>query len=130
MARINEYRMLELGSDAGQQPLVISVTALIAATPVVAGAEPTKKASKGYKEWKERDKRVKASKRKTWDSARLVHFGGRVDSAAIHRWQRDRRPLSSPSRNPNTTRRAKVTAKTAAMKERRRMRESARQACR
>jgi hypothetical protein len=35
----------------------------------------------------ERDKRVKASKRKTWDSARLVHFGGKVDP--IHRWQRD-----------------------------------------
>jgi hypothetical protein len=88
MARINEYRMLELGSAAGQQPLVISVTASIAATPV-AGAEPTKKASKGDKERKERDKRVKASKRKTWDSARLVHFGGNVDSPAIHRWQRD-----------------------------------------
>ncbi len=89
MARINEYRMLELGSAAGQQPQVISVTASSAATPTVAGAEPTKKASKGDKERKERDKRVKARRRKTWDSARLVHFGGNVDSAAIHRWQRD-----------------------------------------
>jgi hypothetical protein len=92
MARINEYRMLELETSQ-QQPHVITLSAetnvvntrreLSVSTPtgsITGGSTPVhssplrKKDVRDVKQRKEQQRRAWTVKRKTWDSSRSVHF--------------------------------------------------------